>query len=132
MPVIITNCSNNYGPNQHPEKLIPKIISNIFNNKSLPIYAKGKNSREWIHVSDHCEALFTLYLKGKDGESYNVGSGINLDNIKLIKNILKICKSMKIKIGNSTKIKFVKDRPGHDLRYALDNRKIFKNLNTKE
>ena len=131
LKAVISNCCNNYGPYQFPEKLIPKIITNIFENKELPVYGNGKNSREWIHVEDHCEALFTLYLKGKNGESYNVGSGFNLDNIKLIKNILKICKSMKIKIGNSTKIKFVKDRPGHDFRYALDNKKIFKNLKWK-
>ena len=96
---VISNCCNNYGPYQFPEKLIPKIISNIFNNKELPIYAKGKNSREWIHVEDHCEALFRLYLKGKNGESYNVGSGNNLKNLDLVKKIIKVCKSMKIKIG---------------------------------
>ena len=128
---VISNCCNNYGPFQFPEKLIPKIISNIFTNRELPIYARGKNSREWIHVNDHCEALFTLYLKGKNGESYNVGSGINLKNIDLVKKILKICKSMKIKIGNKTKIKFVKDRPGHDFRYALNNKKILKKLRWK-
>ena len=121
---VISNCCNNYGPYQFPEKLIPKMISNIFNNKELPIYAKGKNSREWIHVEDHCEALFKLYLKGKSGESYNVGSGINLRNLDLVKKILKVCKNMNIKIGSKTKIKFVKDRPGHDFRYALDNKKI--------
>ena len=125
---VISNCCNNYGPYQFPEKLIPKMISNIFNNKELPIYAKGKNSREWIHVKDHCEALFMLYLKGKSGESYNVGSGINLNNINLVKKILKICKNKKIKLGNKTKIKFVKDRPGHDFRYALNSKKIFKSL----
>ena len=128
---VISNCCNNYGPFQFPEKLIPKMISNIFSNRELPIYAKGKNSREWIHVVDHCEALFRLYLKGKNGESYNVGTGKNLTNIDLVKRILKICKSMKIKIGNKTKIKFVKDRPGHDFRYALNNSKIFKKLKWK-
>ena len=128
---VISNCCNNYGPYQFPEKLIPKIISNIFNNKELPIYAKGKNSREWIHVEDHCEALFKLYLKGKNGQSYNVGSGVNLNNIDLVKKILKICKTMKIKIGKKTKIKFVKDRPGHDFRYALDSKKILRNLKWK-
>ena len=107
------------------------MISNIFNNKELPIYAKGENSREWIHVIDHCEALLTLYLKGRNGESYNVGSGVNLKNLDLVKKILKICKLMKINIGNKTKIKFVKDRPGHDFRYALNNKKIFKKLKWK-
>jgi len=131
LSAVISNCCNNYGPYQFPEKLIPKMISNIFNNKELPIYAKGLNSREWIHVSDHCEALFTLYLKGKNGESYNVGTGLNIKNIDLIKKILKICKSTKIKIGHNVKIKFVKDRPGHDFRYALNNKKIFKHLKWK-
>ena len=131
LPAVISNCSNNYGPYQFPEKLIPKMISNIFTNKELPIYANGKNSREWIHVEDHCEALFKLYLKGKIGESYNVGSGVNLRNIDLVRKILKICKNMKIKIGNKSKIKFVKDRPGHDFRYALDNKKILRELKWK-
>ena len=128
---VISNCCNNYGPYQFPEKLIPKMIINIFRNKELPIYAKGKNSREWIHVNDHCEALFKLYLKGKNGESYNVGSGINLKNIDLVKKIIKICKKMKIKIYNKTRIKFVKDRPGHDFRYALNSNKISKHLKWK-
>ena len=128
---VISNCCNNYGPYQFPEKLIPKMISNIFNKKSLPVYAKGRNSREWIHVYDHCEALFTLYLKGKPGESYNVGSGVDLKNIDLVKKILRICELKKINISNKTKIKFVQDRPGHDFRYALDNKKIFKKLKWK-
>jgi len=131
LKAVISNCCNNYGPYQFPEKLIPKMIFNIFNNKELPVYANGKNSREWVHVKDHCEALFTLYLKGKSGESYNVGSGVNFRNIDLIKKILKIFKSMKIKIGNKTKIKFVKDRPGHDFRYALNNNKIYKSFKWK-
>jgi dTDP-glucose 4,6-dehydratase len=131
LKAVISNCCNNFGPYQFPEKFIPKMISNIFNNKELPIYAKGKNSREWIHVEDHCEALFRLYLKGKDGENYNVGSGVNLQNINLVKRILKICRTMNIKIRNKTKIKFVKDRPGHDFRYALDNKKIFQQLKWK-
>ena len=128
---VISNCCNNYGPYQFPEKLIPKMITNIFNNKELPIYAKGNNSREWIHVEDHCEALFRLYLKGKNGESYNVGSGKNLRNIDLVKKILKICKTMKIEIGKKTKIKFVQDRPGHDFRYALNSNKISNKLKWK-
>ena len=131
LKAIISNCCNNFGPYQFPEKLIPKMIINIFSNKELPIYAKGKNSREWIYVDDHCEALFKLYLKGKNGESYNVGSNINLRNIDLVKKILKTCKKMKIKIGSKTKIKYVKDRPGHDFRYALNNKKIFSELKWK-
>ena len=128
LKAVISNCCNNYGPYQFPEKLIPKMISNIFSYKELPIYAKGKNSREWIHVNDHCEALFKLYLKGKNGESYNVGTGTNFRNIELVKKILKICKNMNIKIGKKTKIRFVKDRPGHDFRYALNNKKIVNKL----
>ena len=131
LKAVISNCCNNYGPYQFPEKLIPKMISNIFSNKELPIYAKGKNSREWIHVNDHCEALFKIYLKGKNGESYNVGTGMNFTNIELVKKILKICKNLNIKIGKKTKIKFVEDRPGHDFRYALNNKKIFKDLKWK-
>jgi len=125
---VISNCCNNYGPYQFPEKLIPKMIVNIMKNKALPIYAKGFNSREWIYVKDHCEALFQLYLKGKRGESYNIGSGKNLRNIDLIKKLLKIIKNKKTKIGKKVKIKFVKDRPGHDFRYALDSKKIIKKL----
>ena len=128
---VISNCCNNYGPYQFPEKLIPKMISNIFNNKELPIYAKGQNSREWIHVEEHCQALFMLYLKGKSGESYNVGTENNLKNIDLVKKILKICKKQNIDVGEKSKIIFVKDRPGHDFRYALNSRKIFKEFRWK-
>ncbi len=128
---VISNCCNNYGLYQFPEKLIPKMISNIFNNKNLPIYAKGKNSREWIHVRDHCNALYLLFKNGKSGESYNVGSGKNLRNIDLVKKLIKICKSSNIKIGKKTVIKFVKDRPGHDFRYALNSKKIFNKLKWK-
>ena len=128
---VISNCCNNYGPNQFPEKLIPKLIFNIINNKPLPIYAKGQNSREWMHVKDHCEALLLIYLKGKTGESYNVGSNINLRNIDIAKKLLKIAKSKSLKINNNVKIKFVKDRPGHDKRYALNSSKIIKQLKWK-
>ena len=128
---IISNCCNNYGPNQFPEKLIPKLIFNIMNNKPLPIYAKGKNSREWIHVQDHCEALHLIYLKGKIGESYNVGTNMNLTNIDIAKKLLKIAKNKYLKIDKKVKIKFVKDRPGHDFRYALNNNKIKKKLGWK-
>ncbi len=128
---VISNCCNNYGPYQFPEKLIPKMIANIFNNKELPIYAKGNNSREWIHVYDHCEALLKLYLKGKSGESYNIGSGKNMRNIDLVKKILAICKQLGIPVKHKTKIKFVKDRPGHDFRYALNSNKIYKKLRWK-
>jgi len=128
---IITNCCNNYGPNQFPEKLIPKLIFSIINNKSLNIYGKGRNSREWIHVQDHCKALLLIFLKGHIGENYNIGSGQNLKNIDIAKMLLKIAKNKSFIIGNKVKIKFVKDRPGHDLRYALNNKKIFKKLKWK-
>ena len=128
---VISNCCNNYGPNQFPEKLIPKLIFNIINNKPLPIYGKGKNSREWMHVQDHCEALLLIYLKGKIGESYNIGSGINVKNIDLAKKLLKITKKKSRKNNKKNKIIFVKDRPGHDIRYALNNKKILKNLGWK-
>ena len=128
---VISNCSNNYGPRQFPEKLIPKMIYNIINNKPLPIYAKGKNSREWIYVDDHCEALLKLFHKGKKGEKYNIGSGINCTNIFIIKKILDYFKKNKLLLGNKVKINFVKDRPGHDFRYALNSSKIRKDLNWK-
>ena len=127
---IVTNCSNNYGPRQHPEKLIPKLIYNIINNKKLPIYGKGKNSREWIFVDDHCEALIKVYQTGKIGEFYNIGSNYNLDNLAVVKKLINISKK-KIKIGNNVKIYFVKDRPGHDKRYAIDSNKIKKKINWK-
>ena len=130
IPAIVTNCSNNYGPKQHPEKLIPKLIYNILNNKSLPIYGNGKNSREWIYVEDHCEALLKVFQKGKIGEFYNIGSNKNLNNLEICKYLIKVAKE-KFKIGKNVKIKFVKDRPGHDTRYALDSKKILVKLGWK-
>tara|TARA_B100000768_G_C11232717_1_gene355841 strand:+ start:203 stop:1225 length:1023 start_codon:yes stop_codon:yes gene_type:complete len=130
IPAIITNCSNNYGPKQHPEKLIPKLIYNILHNKSLPIYGNGRNSREWIHVMDHCEALLKIFKKGKIGEFYNIGSNKNLNNLEICKALIKIAKN-KIFLGKNAKIVFVKDRPGHDIRYALDSSKIKKKLKWK-
>ena len=130
IPVIITNCSNNYGPKQHPEKLIPKLIYNILQNKSLPIYGNGKNSREWIYVEDHCEALIRVFQKGKTGEFYNIGSNRNLNNLEICKYLIKIAKT-KINIGKNVKIKFVKDRPGHDKRYALNSKKILNKIGWK-
>ena len=127
---IITNCSNNYGPSHHPEKLIPKLIYNILHNNFLPIYGKGKNSREWIYVDDHCEALIKVFIKGKAGEFYNIGSNKNLNNIKVTKSLLSIAKNS-FKINTKAKIKFVKDRPGHDLRYAINSSKIKNKLKWK-
>ena len=128
IPAIVTNCSNNYGPKQHPEKLIPKLIYNILNNKPLPIYGKGTNSREWIYVKDHCEALIKIFQKGKVGEFYNIGSNKNLNNLQVTKKLLRISNKSH-PIGNNVKINFVKDRPGHDIRYALNSNKIKKKLN---
>ena len=128
IPAIVTNCSNNYGPKQHPEKLIPKLIYNILNNKPLPIYGDGSNSREWIYVKDHCEALIKVFQKGKIGEFYNIGSNKNLNNLQVTKSLLKVSSRINHP-GNKVKIIFVKDRPGHDLRYALNSNKIKKNLN---
>ena len=130
IPAIITNCSNNYGPKQHPEKLIPKLIYNILKNKNLPIYGKGKNSREWIFVKDHCEALYKIFKNGKIGEFYNIGSNKNLKNIQVCKALLGVSRK-KITLGNKVKINFVKDRPGHDIRYALNSDKIKNKLKWK-
>ena len=126
LPIIITNCSNNYGPKQHPEKLIPKLIYNIINDRDLPIYGNGKNSREWIYVVDHCEALHKIYTKGKKGEFYNIGSNENINNLNICSKLFKIFK--KNKFNTKSKIKFIKDRPGHDQRYALNSKKIIKEL----
>ncbi len=127
LPAIVTNCSNNFGPKQHPEKLIPKLIYNILNNKPLPIYGKGTNSREWIYVKDHCEALLKVFLRGKLGQFYNIGSNKNLNNLEVTKKLLNTSRKL-INFGNKVKIKFIKDRPGHDIRYALNSNKIRKEL----
>ena len=130
IPAIITNCSNNYGPKQHPEKLIPKLIYNILNNKPLPIYGKGINSREWIFVKDHCEALIKIFKKGKIGNFYNIGSNKNLTNLEVCEHLLSVAKKNSI-LGTKVKINFIKDRPGHDIRSALNSNKIKKELNWK-
>ena len=104
------------------------MIYNIINNKSLPVYGDGKNSREWIYVIDHCEALIKVFKSGKIGETYNIGTNKNLNNIQICKSLINVAKK-NINIGKNVKIKFVKDRPGHDLRYALDSSKLIKKLN---
>ena len=129
LPIIITNCSNNYGPKQHPEKLIPKLIYNIMNNKNLPIYGDGKNSREWIYVRDHCEALLKVFRKGKLGNFYNIGSNENYNNLSICRKLIKTFK--KKKFQNKSLIEFIKDRPGHDTRYALNSNKIISELKWK-
>ena len=128
LDAVISNCCNNFGPGQFPEKLIPTLIFNILNNRTLPIYGRGKNSREWIYVEDHCSGLLTIFKKGYSGQSYNIGTNNNIDNLNLTKILLKIVKEKKFKIGKKVKIKFVKDRPGHDFRYALNSKKIRKKL----
>ena len=124
IPAIITNCCNNFGPNQYPEKLIPTIIYNILNDKPIPIYGKGKNIREWIYVKDHCDALFKVAQKGIIGESYNIGSGTILNNIQIVKRIISVFKKMNHNQNIISKINLVKDRPGHDFRYCLNSSKI--------
>jgi dTDP-glucose 4,6-dehydratase len=131
IPAIITNCCNNFGPNQYPEKLIPTIIYNILNGKPIPIYGNGKNIREWIYVKDHCDALFNVAQKGIIGENYNIGSGTILNNIQIAKRIISIFKKMDHNQNIISKINLVKDRPGHDFRYCLDSSKIKNKLKWK-
>lgn len=130
LPVIVSNCSNNYGPNQFPEKLIPLVINNIKNNKPIPVYGKGENIRDWLYVEDHASAIDLIFHKGVAGETYNIGGNNEWKNIDLIKILCKIMdRNLGKKAGTSEKlITFVKDRPGHDLRYAIDSSKISKNL----
>jgi len=131
IPAIITNCCNNFGPNQYPEKLIPTIIYSILNGKPIPIYGKGKNIREWIYVKDHCDALFNVAQKGIIGENYNIGSGTILNNIQIVKRIISVFKKMNLNQNIISKINLVKDRPGHDFRYCLDSSKIKNKLKWK-
>lgn len=126
LSAIITNCCNNYGPNQYPEKLIPTIIYNLIKNKSIPIYGNGKNIREWIYVKDHCNALIKISKYGKSGENYNIGSGVVFNNIEITKKIMSIFNNLNNNIVPRSIIYFTKDRPGHDLRYCLDSSKIKK------
>ncbi|HYG16279.1 MAG TPA: dTDP-glucose 4,6-dehydratase [Bacteroidia bacterium] len=130
LPIVITNCSNNYGPNQFPEKLIPLCINNILNNKPLPIYGKGENVRDWLYVVDHARAIDVVFHHGKMGETYNIGGFNEWMNIDLVK---VICKVMDKKLGkpegaSEQLITYVTDRAGHDLRYAIDAHKIMKEL----
>ena len=130
IPVVLTNCSNNYGPNQFPEKLVPLFINNIRNNKPLPVYGKGENVRDWLYVVDHARAIDVVYHKGEIGETYNIGGFNEWTNIDLIK---VICKTMDKILGRAEGeseklITYVTDRAGHDLRYAIDANKIMKEL----
>ena len=133
LPVVITNCSNNYGAFQFPEKLIPLIINNILNNKPLPIYGKGLNVRDWLYVEDHASAIDLVFHNGRLGETYNVGGNNEWKNIDLV---LLLCKIMDKKLGkkegsSEQLITYVKDRAGHDMRYAIDSSKIQNELGWK-
>lgn len=133
LPVVISNCSNNYGPNQFPEKLIPLAIDNIRKNKDIPVYGKGENIRDWLYVEDHAEAIDMIFHNGNRGETYNVGGNNELRNIDLI---IQLCIIMDRKLGrpegtSEKLICFVKDRAGHDLRYAIDNTKAVTELGWK-
>jgi len=133
LPVILSNCSNNYGPNQFPEKLIPLVINNILNEREIPVYGKGENIRDWLHVEDHATAIDQLFHHGKVGETYNIGGGNEWKNIDLV---TLLCDIMDQKLGRETGssaslIQFVKDRAGHDLRYAIDASKIDQDIGWK-
>jgi len=130
LPIVISNCSNNYGPNQFPEKLVPLFINNILNEKPLPVYGKGENVRDWLYVVDHARAIDVVFHKGNQGETYNIGGFNEWKNLDLIK---VLCKTVDSKIGRSEGtseelITYVKDRAGHDLRYAIDASKIMNEL----
>ncbi|RIV72577.1 dTDP-glucose 4,6-dehydratase [Flagellimonas aequoris] len=133
LPYVISNCSNNYGPNQFPEKLIPLFINNIIQNKPLPLYGDGNYTRDWLYVEDHAMAIDLIFHKGKTGETYNIGGFNEWKNIDLTKLLCSLMdKKLDRKIGSSEKLMtFVKNRPGHDLRYAIDASKINKELGWK-
>lgn len=130
MPTIVTNCSNNYGPNQFPEKLIPLFINNIRHRKQLPVYGKGLNIRDWLYVEDHARAIDLIFHKGQPGDSYNIGGFNEISNIDLIKQLISVVdRKLNRKEGESLSlITYVKDRAGHDLRYAIDATKLNKEL----
>ncbi len=130
LPIVITNCSNNFGPYQFPEKLIPLMICNILAEKPLPVYGKGENIRDWLYVLDHCGALLRVFEKGKAGQTYNIGGGTEQSNIDIVRHL---CRILDKKRGRSagvseSLITFVTDRPGHDFRYAIDAAKIREEL----
>lgn len=127
LPVIITNCTNNYGPYQFPEKLIPLTILNALEGKPLPIYGDGKNVRDWLYVNDHCEALRVVLERGRVGETYNIGGKCEKSNIEVVKTVCTILDELRSDsrhVPHASLIKFVKDRPGHDYRYAMNIHKI--------
>jgi dTDP-glucose 4,6-dehydratase len=134
LPTLVSNCTNNYGPHQHEEKLIPLVITKALKNENLPIYGDGKNIRDWLYVEDHCEAIMKILESGKPGETYNIGGNCEKSNLEVVDEICKILDFKNPKQNGSSyseQIKFVKDRPGHDFRYSLDIAKIENNLNWK-
>ena len=133
LPIVVSNCSNNYGPNHFPEKLIPLIIHNIIHNKPLPVYGKGENVRDWLYVEDHAKAIDKVFHEGKIGETYNIGGFNKWKNIDVVKLLCKILdQKLNRSEGESEKlIQFVTDRAGHDLRYAIDSTKIMNELGWK-
>tara|TARA_X000000368_G_scaffold142972_2_gene112641 strand:- start:4882 stop:5877 length:996 start_codon:yes stop_codon:yes gene_type:complete len=134
LPTLVSNCTNNYGPHQHEEKLIPLVITKALKNENLPIYGDGKNIRDWLYVEDHCEAIMKILENGKPGETYNIGGNCEKSNLEVVDEICKILDFKNPKQNGSSyseQIKFVKDRPGHDFRYSLDIAKIENNLNWK-
>ena len=130
LPVVTTNCSNNYGPYQFPEKLIPVIIESICTRKSIPVYGDGMNVRDWLYVRDHAEALWQVLTRGKEGETYNIGGHNEWANIRIVELICDLMDELAPQLGGNSRklITFVKDRPGHDRRYAIDAGKIKKEL----
>jgi dTDP-glucose 4,6-dehydratase len=130
LPALVTNCSNNYGPRQFPEKLIPLMIHRALAGKPLPVYGDGQNVRDWLYVEDHCAALRAVLDKGRLGEVYNIGGGAEMKNIDLVNTLCALLDEAKPRTGGSYAglISFVKDRPGHDRRYAMDSRKIQREL----
>jgi len=130
MPTLITNCSNNYGPHQFPEKLIPLMIHHALAGKPLPVYGDGLNVRDWLYVEDHCTALCEVLARGRPGDVYNVGGGAEMTNIDLVRTLCALLDEAKPRTGGSYEslITFVKDRPGHDRRYAIDSGKIRREL----
>ncbi len=130
LPILISNCSNNYGPNQHAEKMIPNIINSLLKQIKIPIYGDGKNIRDWLYVDDHCDAIELIFNNGNCGETYNIGGNYEISNIDLANIIIKIFDEIRLdNSGTSNKlIEFVSDRPGHDFRYSIDFSKIKKEL----
>jgi dTDP-glucose 4,6-dehydratase len=132
LPILITNCSNNYGPYQHPEKLIPKVISNIIKREKIPVYGNGKNIRDWLYVDDHAEALLLVLEKGEIGRSYNIGGLNEAENIQIVEKICRIIDSREdFSTSSIDLITYVDDRPGHDRRYAIDSSRIQKEVGWK-